>query len=135
MERARRNVLPQFLLALECRVDLLKHAFNIGQLRLSFGHLNLQSLQLENSDITLDDLALKIFFVFYHQSVLGTEHLNLRRRLHRIILKIAMRAFEGLEDDVPEVRNAEKEESSSSLHNLVSITKREEGGEMSHTLS
>jgi hypothetical protein len=96
-------------------MDPLDQTLDICQLAVTRRRFNAQSLNLEGGDITLDDLLLHVDLVLNDDCVRATLLLNLTGRLDRVVLEVAVRAFERLEDDIAEVGDADEQQSGFSL--------------------
>jgi hypothetical protein len=94
------------LIASETFVNLLNQTLNICQLTVARWRLNSQGINLECGDIALDDLLLHVVLVLDDDGVRATFLLDLTGGLDRVVLEVAVLAFEGLEDNITEVGNA-----------------------------
>jgi hypothetical protein len=103
------------LVASQAFMDVLDQTLDICQLAVTRRRFNAQSLNLEGGDITLDDLLLHVHLVLNDDCVRATLLLNLTGRLDRVVLEVAVRAFERLEDDIAEVGDADEQQSGFSL--------------------
>jgi hypothetical protein len=96
-------------------VDLHQDPFDSSQLAFSLWHFDSQALQLEDSDVALDHLALKVIFVFDVQGVLGTQWLDLVGGFNRVVFEAAVRTFERFEDNIAEKGDSKEQKSCSAL--------------------